>query len=40
MVVESSNRRDGNDDLKDQANCKVGSDTGLELQIWIGSVNA
>ena len=38
MVVENSNRRDGNDDLKDQANCKVGNDAVLELQIWTGCV--
>ena len=39
-VVESPNRRDGDDPSEDRDNRKVGSDTGLELQIWTGSVKA
>lgn len=39
-IVESSSRRDEDDDLKNRDNSKVGSDSGLELQIWTGSVKA
>ncbi len=39
-VVESSNRRDGDDDSMDRDNRKVGSDNDMELQIWTGGVKA